>query len=191
MIEFNIHILFPDFILADKNGYAMARAIERAMKMTCDTVQRGIECVQDVSKMPEWRLDEMAWELGCLYDYQADIEAKRRWIRDATPLFSSYGTPQAIYNYLEGYFDQVLVEENWQYGGEPFHFRVWLSGKLTKEKEAWARKAIQQAKNVRSVMDDVSIGSATGIKVRGDGEVVARVRFPLCGEFMSGQWPGS
>lgn len=189
MIPFEIEQLIPEFLRNDKNGYAIAKALEAGLTYFLARAQDGLDCLQNIEKMPEWRLDELAWELGCLYDYQANIEAKRRWIKDATPLFSSYGTPQAIYNFLEGYFDQVLVEENWQYGGEPYHFRVWVSGELTKEKQAWALNAIAQAKNVRSVMDDMSIGSGVDIQVKGVGEVVARVRFPLCGEMLAGQWP--
>lgn len=174
MIEFSIKDLFPNFILADKNGYAMAKAIEAGLKYMVSHVQTGLEVLQDVEKMPEWRLDEMAWELGCLYDYNANIEAKRRWIRDATPLAAALGTPQAIYNYLEGYFDEVELEEYWQYGGEPFHFRVTVSGKWTAESEAWARKAIAASQNVRSILDDFSVGSGTRIIIRGEGEVMAR-----------------
>ena len=66
MIDFSITHLFPEFLLADKNGFAMARAIEKALQIMCDTIQTGVDNVQDVEKMPEGRLDEMAWELGCL-----------------------------------------------------------------------------------------------------------------------------
>ena len=190
MIDFSITHLFPEFLLADKNGFAMARAIEKALQIMCDTIQTGVDNVQDVEKMPEWRLDEMAWELGCLYDYSADIEAKRSWIRDATPLFAAYGTPQAIYNYLEGFFDSVEVEEYWQYGGKPFHFRVTVSGEWTHANEAWARMAIAAAKNVRSVLDDLAIGSSTIIIVHGEGQVIARFPYPMTDSgFYAGTWP--
>ena len=174
MITFDIRNLFPAFLLADKNGYAMAKAIEAMLKYMIERVQIGIDTLKDVEKMPEWRLDEMAWELNCLYDYNANIEAKRRWIRDATPLAAALGTPQAIYNYLEGYFDEVELEEYWQYGGEPFHFRVTVSGEWTAENEAWARKAIAASQNVRSILDDFSVGSGTRIIIHSDGEVMAR-----------------
>jgi P2-related tail formation protein len=159
MIEFEIHDLFPDFLLADRNGYAMAKAIMRGLEMMCETVQNGLDIVLDVDKMPEWRLDEMAWELGCLFDYNADIETKRRWIRDAMPMYSALGTPRAIYNYLEGYFDHVELEENWEYGGEPYHFRVNVTGEWSQELDDWVKKAIATVKNVRSVLDTVTFNA--------------------------------
>ena len=191
MIDFGIEQLFPNFLLHDKNGYAMAKAIEAGLRYGLSVIQTGFETLKDIEKMPEWRLDEMAQELGCLYDYNADIEAKRHWIRDAGPLFSAYGTPQAICNYLEGYFKEVKVEEYWEYGGDPFHFRVWVSGNLTMDKVAWVYKAIAEAKNTRSVMDGMSMGSTGTIHVQGSGRIVAYMPVAYCGEYLAGEWPES
>lgn len=190
MIDFTIHQLFPDFILVDKNGYAMAKAVERALQIMCSTIQTGIDNLQDIEKMPEWRLDEMAWELGCLYDHNANIETKRRWIKDATPLYAALGTPQAIYNFLEGFFEQVELEEYWQYHGEPFHFRVTVSGEWNDANETWLRRAIEASKNVRSVLDNIALGSGTTIKVHGEGGLLGRFAYnATSGEILAGTIP--
>lgn len=190
MIDFTIHQLFPDFILADKNGYAMAKAIERALQIMCSTIQTSIDNLQDIDKMPEWRLDEMAWELGCLYDHNANIETKRRWIKDATPLYAALGTPQAIYKFLEGFFEQVELEEHWQYHGEPFHFRVTVSGEWNDANETWLRRAIEASKNVRSVLDNIALGSGTTIKVHGEGGLLGRFAYnATSGEILAGTIP--
>ena len=157
MVEFSIEQLFPDFILADQNGYALAKGIERGLQMMCETVKNGMDVLQNVDKMPEWRLDEMAWELDCLYDYSASVAAKRVWIKNAKTLMEVAGTPKAIIDYLEGYFSDVQVEEWWQYDGEPYHFRVICNGDMSPEKEQWVRYAIEKAKNVRSVLDALTI----------------------------------
>ena len=153
MIEFGIHQLFPDFILSDKNGYAMAKAIERLMQIMCDTVQNGLDIIENVEKMPEWRLDELAWEYNCPYDYNADVEKKRRWIKDANTLYCLYGTREAIYQYLVGYFDAVKLLEAREYDGEPFHFRLEFGGLWTQESVTWATNAIHTVQNVRSVLE--------------------------------------
>lgn len=189
MILFNISQIFPRFLLNDKNGYAMAKAIEKGLACFCQIAKSGLDITLDVEKMPEWRLDEMAWEMGCLYDYGASLDTKRRWIRDATKFYAALGTPEAIYQYLCGVFDDVKVEEAWQYGGEPFHFRVIVSGEWTEEKELWARKAIEASKNVRSVLDELAVGAYGRITVRGKGVEAGRIVFPLCGEWLCGAWP--
>lgn len=189
MFQFDIADLFPGFLLNDKNGHAMAKAIEAGLKYFLEKCQDGLDCVQNVEKMPEWRLDEMAWELNCLYDYTTGVETKRQWIRDAIPLFASYGTPSAIYKYLAGYFDEIEVEEYWQYGGDPFHFRVTTDGVWTPDNEAWARKAIDAAKNVRSVLDSLRIGCRASIALVATGEIKDRFRFPSAGELRAGEYP--
>lgn len=190
MINFEIGQLFPAFLLNDTNGYAMAKALEAGLAYMLHVCQTGMDTLQNVEKMPEWRLDEMADELNCLYDYNANLEAKRHWIRFATPYFYAYGTPQAIYNYLEGYFDEVELEEYWQFDGDPFHFRVIVSGTWTDELEAWARKAIAVAKNARSVFDGLGMSTQTRINVHGEGELLARFQYPLTGDsLLCGTWP--
>ena len=118
MIEIDIRELVPRFLRKDKNGGAIAAAIEAAMRYTAAQALTGLNLVADTDTMPEWRLDEMAWELNCLYDYRAGAEQKRRWIKHSIPIYRIYGTPRAIINYLEGMFDQVEVEENLLYGGD-------------------------------------------------------------------------
>lgn len=163
MFEFDIQRLFPKFLLKDKNGYAMARAIEAGLKYFLERCQQGLDCVQDVDKMPEWRLDEMAWEYNILYDYSESVETKRKWIKYATDYYAKYGTAAAIVKYLEGVFDSVTVEEWWEYGGDPCHFRVIVTGEWSAVADEWAKKAIAEVQNVRSVLDNIifNAGSVT------------------------------
>ena len=172
-MRFDIRHMVPTFILQDKNGYAIAKALEAAMDYFVSVAQTGLDILFDPEKMPEWRLDEMAWEMGCLYDYSASVENKRYWITHALELTSLYGTPQAIYKFLEGVFPIVEVEEFWQYGGEPYHFRVILSGAESYDsaKLAWAQNAIERVKNVRSVLDAVIIDNSAEIIVSADTDV--------------------
>lgn len=190
MFVFNVERFVPKFILADKNGYAIAKAIEAAMQIMNNTINDGLKCVYDFDSMPEWRLDELAWETNCLYDYHADVEVKREWIRNAVPLYRLFGTPEAIYKYVGSYFNEIEVEENWQYNGSPFHFRVTVDGEWTPDNEAWARKAIGDAKNVRSVLDAIQIGSKILLGISTESEVLARFNYPMTAtDNYAGRWP--
>ena len=155
-ISFNIERLIPGFLLADRNGYALAKAIEQAFRAAAEAAQEGLGIVLDVDKMPEWRLDEMAWELNCLYDYSADVEAKRQWIKNARKMNRILGTPEGVRQYLYGYFDQVDLLEAKDYQGDPFHFKADLYGVWSEKLQVWALSAILAAKNVRSVLDGVT-----------------------------------
>ncbi|MBO5187240.1 MAG: hypothetical protein J6B91_09395 [Prevotella sp.] len=189
MVEFELEQLFPRFLLMDKNGYAMAKAIEAAMRCMCKIVRDGVNLIVDYDSMPEWRLDELAWEFNCPYDYKGSIEQKRRWIKESAPAYAIHGTKAAIIKYLIGAFESVEVEEGSEYYADPFHFRVMVSGELTAEKEEWLRKAVNLVKNVRSVLDEFATGSHGKIAVHGTGKEIARIAFPLCGDCTCGTWP--
>ncbi len=155
MFKFNVERYIPKFLLDDKNGFALAKAIEVAMQRMNDTIKQGIDCLHDYDTMPEWRLDELAWETNCLYDYNASIETKREWIKNAAEYYAKYGTVAATIKYLEGVFDSVTVEEWWEYGGDPCHFRVIVTGEWSDVADEWAKKAIAEVQNVRSVLDNI------------------------------------
>lgn len=165
MIEVEIARLLPKFILQDQNGIAMAKAIETGLQIFCQTIQTGISTILDIDSMPEWRLDEMAWELNCLYDYNADVSSKRAWINNAISNETQYGTKEAVLNYLKSAFPYVVLEESWEYGGDPFHFRVSVDETLTAERKQWAEESIEKVKNVRSVLDDVMLHISATIAV--------------------------
>lgn len=171
-IEFQIEKLVPRFLLNEPTGYALAKAIEKCFQIVARKAQDGLDIIQDPAKMPEWRLDEMAREYGCLYDFGASIEQKRYWISNAIRLYTLYGTPKAIITFLEGAFSSAEVEENWLYsGGEPFHFRVIVSGdRYDAERIAWAQKVVAQVKNVRSILDSITIDSSAEIVVSGGAD---------------------
>lgn len=190
MFKFHIIQHVPGFILRDKNGYALARAIEAAIKYINDRTKDGVDTILNIDEMAEWRLDEMAWELNCLYDFNASIDVKREWIRNAIPMYRIWGTPQATLRYLAGYFEDAEVDESWLYDGDPYHFRVTVGGEWTPENEAWARKAINTAKNVRSVLDSLNPGCRSIIAIVAEGQVYARFRYPMTGEEnWAGRWP--
>ena len=172
MFSIDVADLFPRFLLNDKNGYAMAKAIKAGLDYFLTKCQDGLDCVLDVEKMPEWRLDEMAWEFNILYDYTEETEIKRNWIRDAVEYYAKYGTAAAIVKYLKGKFDSVTVEEWWEYDGDPCHFRVIVTGEWSDVADEWAKKAIAEVQNERSVLDNIIFNSGT---VTADLNVAAAV----------------
>lgn len=153
MIQFDIKNLVPHFILEDRDGWAMAKAIEAGMKHFLKVAQTAVDTWGNPDAMPEWRLDEMAWEYNIPYDYTADVEIKREWIRNVFALSKLYGTPDGIVQYMGAYYEDAQLQENWAYNGNPYHFRMVFPDSWTPEKVAWATKTINEVKNVRSVLD--------------------------------------
>ena len=155
MFTFEIKRFVPKFIMRDKNGYAVAKALEAGLQMMNDIIAQGVELITDVDTMPEWRLDELAWEYNILYDYTQDVNVKREWIREAINASSIYGTPEGLKQYLESAFTSVTISEWSGYSGTPYHFRVTAVGDTSKQ--TWAEEEIEKAKNLRSVCDGLTI----------------------------------
>ena len=153
MFTFTIERFVPDFILADKNGYAIAKAIEAGIELVNEIVYNGVCQITDTEKMAEWRLDELAWEYNIPYNYTADIEIKRKWISEAYEISRIWGTPESIVKYMEAYFDSSTLEESTDYGGDPYHFRMLFPDVWTQEKIDWATSVIDKIKSLRSVLD--------------------------------------
>ena len=148
-----IERLLPVFLLKDATGYALAKATEKAFEIAAASAEKALGEIQDVEKMSEKRLDEMAWEYNIPYDYTAALETKRSWIRNAWTLSRIYGTKKGLETFLNAYFPNAAVEENWEYGGSAYHFRISFPDGWTPGKEGWLSEAVSALKNVRSALD--------------------------------------
>ena len=102
--------------------------------------------------------DELAWQFHVdYYDKAADIETKKRLVKQSIKIHRTKGTPQAVLDLLQTAFpsDAVLLE--WfDYGGEPYHFKI-----VTSEFEGYDMTkflaALDSVKNARSYLDSVSV----------------------------------
>lgn len=168
MFVFNIKNYLPRFLLNDQTGYAMAKAIEAGVQYLNDRLYEAINISRDIDKMPSWKLDELAWELNCIYDSDADIETRRKWIKNAFEYYKMHGTAKGIEQYLSEYFNGVEVIESEE---TPFHFSVIIDGEFDKKEQAWARKAVEKTKNVRSVLDTLHQGINFAVEVAAEVEV--------------------
>lgn len=151
----DIMTMLPKFLTRDRNGYALARALQAGMDDFLAAVELGKRLIDDADAMPEWRLDELAWEYNIPYSYTASLEAKRGWVRDAYDLSRLYGTAEGIARYIGAYFDGAEVTEAADYGGQPYHYKVTLTGVNHVSDTEWAQQAAQTVQNVRSVLDEM------------------------------------
>ena len=148
--DFDIRSLFPRFLLNDPNGYALAKAIEAGLNFFLRVAEEGLAIIQDVDRMPEWRLDELAWELDCLYDPLVDVDIKREWVRNAYLDSRRHGTAKGVQQYLKIYFGETSIQELGNTPSGAFLFDVNVSDVRSDDNERWIRAAVAKAKNVRS-----------------------------------------
>ena len=164
MMQIDIERLVPAFLLRDRNGYALAKAIEAGLQIAAGCIEEGLKVLHDPYSMPEWRLDELAWEWnGLWYDYEADIESKRAQILAAQAFSERLGTPQAVQEMIAAVYGAGWLEEWWEYGGEPYHFAIYTTNQSALlENRAKFLKLLGMVKNVRSVLDNIYYCGAKG-----------------------------
>lgn len=124
MMNVAIERLVPRFIMRDKNGYAMAKAIEKCVQIVTEAAENAMATFGDVDRMPSWRLDELAREWNMIYDFNAYITDKRRWVKNAWSSARYLGTPEAVAQHVGQMYMHVEVQEWWEYDGEPWHYRL-------------------------------------------------------------------
>ena len=92
------------------------------------------------------------------YDYSADIEKKRALVRQAIAWHKRKGTPAAVEEVCTAVFKSARVYENWEYGGEPYHFQVRLIEEGIPDETVIdnLHRAIAETKNTRSWLDGLS-----------------------------------
>ncbi len=136
----------------DKENLAAAVANE-LVKLIVSTDNAAV--FPRIDKLPEQALDILAYDLKIdWYEADAPIRNKRRAVKDCILVHKYKGTKYAVETALKSVYDSAKVAEWFEYGGEPFHFRVSIFGSAGSGLKTLYLK-IQYAKNLRSVMDNV------------------------------------
>ncbi|WP_039658456.1 phage tail protein I [Clostridium tyrobutyricum] len=70
-------------------------------------------------------VDELAWQMHVdFYDYTLSIESKRRLVKSSLEWHKIKGTPEAVEKASSSVFGNSKLQEWFEYGGEPFFFRM-------------------------------------------------------------------
>lgn len=165
MINFDIENLLPKFLLGDRNGYAMAKAIEAGLKYMSAQVAYGVDLLRNVDTMPEWRLNEYAWEMGAeWYDSTAPIERKRDQAKAINDVYRKIGTKFSVEEAVSAVFgDGNVVKEWFEYGGVPYHYYILITSEdAAVEKRPELLRIIDLVSNERSVLENVYFSGSRG-----------------------------
>ncbi|RUM30015.1 MAG: phage tail protein I [Aquifex sp.] len=114
-----------------------------------------IDQIQD-----EELLDLLAWQFHIEgYELAQSVEEKRNLIKRAIELHRYKGTKYAIKEVLRALGLEGEVKEWFEYGGEPYHFKVYINSITSQDKWLKLAELISQYKNERSWLDTIGISS--------------------------------
>lgn len=147
----------PESISGDKEIQAITIAIQEQLQ----TIQKRISLtllLPHLDELPETLVDELAWEYHVdFYRPELPVEKKRSLVRQAIAWHRIKGTPAAVESVCSAVFQSASVEENWQYGGEPYHFKVKVIRESVPDTTVidMLVDAINSTKNTRSWLDEI------------------------------------
>ncbi|MBU5438281.1 phage tail protein I [Tissierella sp. MSJ-40] len=149
--------MLPPSLKNDEDMLALARVIGDELQKTSRMAQLNIIYAR-IDELDEAVLDILAYDLHVdWYDYSYPIEAKRALIKDSVKVHKRLGTKFAVETALGNLHPNSRIEEWFQYGGEPFSFRVILDTTRSRIGAGYfeIKKAVDSYKRLSAHMDDV------------------------------------
>lgn len=158
MSKFSVDLFLenlPESITRDEHLRQLAELAARCMKKSMDeTGAAAIYC--RIDDLPEDVLDILAVDLKVdWYNYAGTLQEKRRTIKDSWYVHRYMGSVAAVERALSDIWPESSVEEWFDYGGDPYHFRILLET-VDDESPIYPEKAIERVrmfKPARSAID--------------------------------------
>jgi len=147
--------ILPNSIKTDDKIHAAAVALDAELEKMLETVKLTLHLPR-LEELPSAVLDHLAYQFHCDF-YSADLPdaVKRNQIRESIYWHRLKGTPKGVEKALSSFMTDARVEENWEYGGEPYFFRIVTRGLRYLSTEQEFIDLVNSAKNVRSWLEGI------------------------------------
>ncbi len=145
---------FPYSLSRDVDKQKLAESIADDLSATVVNTDKAL-IFPVIDVLPETVLDMLAYDFKVeWYEYSAPIQNKRQTIKECILVHKHKGTKYAVETAVHSLYGKAEVTEWFEYGGEPFHFRITVFGSSSYKIKQLGPK-ILYAKNLRSVLESV------------------------------------
>ncbi|MBM7592245.1 phage tail protein I [Brevibacillus fulvus] len=187
-----INLLTPN-LLADENIRNAALSLDRELQDIASATSR-LPLLANLDSLDEQWLDELLWQFHVEgIEFAETLDEKRGLIRNSIDVHRTKGTRYAIERILEILSMQGVIEEWWEFDGEPFTFRIDINIKsdrvITNEKLNLLEKLVKEYKNTRSHLTKIGTVLTTKgiIEYSSPEKLLVAENMPLdCGAFYCG-----
>lgn len=122
----NLIRTLPEVLRNDDKMRALATVIANALSYRTEEIEK-LSIYSQIDMLPETLLDILAYDFKVdWYGYDYGIDAKRAQIKDGFNVHRHLGTRGAAERALSDIYPGTEVEEWFDYGGDPYYFRVLL-----------------------------------------------------------------
>lgn len=168
MTERDIFRTLPAVLKKDEGFAALGKIIAEQLATNRMLTDKTL-IYPAIDSLDESVLDALAYDLNVpWYDYEGDLSCKRSTIRECIQIHQFKGTKYAVEAALRSVYEEVRVSEWFEYGGEPYHFKVIIyDSSNDREKRSRVLAKVQYYKNLRSVLEETifEIGINSDISV--------------------------
>lgn len=165
--------LLPRFMRDDAADKALASAVDALIKPPGSKV-KTLRVWDQIDNLDENMLDELAWELDIdWYEDTMSIDVKRETIKTARLIKEHRGTKWAVEQVVANVFGTGEVQEWYEYGDEPFFFKITTDTQMTPDLFEKVKKHIERVKNVRSKLRTVEVEKNVYCRLHFVGAVIS------------------
>ena len=154
----NFMLSLPSVLAEDEELSALARTAAEQFYALIRNAESASVLI-DIDNLPEAVLDILARDFRVdWYDSNASMEQKRRLIKTALDVHRHKGTKAAVETAVSAIVPGATVQEWFEYGGNPFCFRLRIPTDGRDLDEVSRKKllsSVQYYKNARSRLDSV------------------------------------
>lgn len=156
LIDVKLIDLVPPNLRSDKQVQAAAEALDQELQAVTQAISETI-LMGRLNELPEEVIDLLAWQFHVdFYEPTMSLTEKRGMILQSIDWHKRLGTPAVVQEMVSTLFVGGTVYEWWEYGGQPYHFRVEVTDTV-QDGSIYNRlvSLINAVKNTRSWLDGV------------------------------------
>ncbi len=173
----NLLSTLPPVLAADDDMKALAESVAGILVQNDEDID-NISIYPNLDSASEELCDILAKDFDVTwYNYDYDLPQKRSIIKSNFNVHRHLGTAGAVNDLVSAAFKNGVVQEWFDYGGEPYHFKIILQESsdfvMTDDAINLFARLIENVKNVRSRLDDIEAHRAIKTNVIRAGAILA------------------
>ncbi|TCI25580.1 phage tail protein I [Exiguobacterium sp. SH5S4] len=151
--DFSLRDILPRSLTSQPENAALTEAITEMFRFVLEQT----DVLDPTNPIPEMLLDIIAKEEHLdYYDDQLSADQKRALIQSSWSVHRKKGTAQAIEDVVSIILDKARIVEWFEYGGDPYHFRIEIDGPLRSERDLpSAFRAVEKNKRKSTRLESI------------------------------------
>ncbi len=187
MIQASVYNNAPYFLREDSTGKALLKSIDYALDVFFNACKQAYSNLWDIEQMPEWRLDELAWENSILwYDYKADIDTKRAWVQNADEIMGYIGTEKIIEKLIDAIYGTHEILLYPAFNGQLHEFMLAVSEPKGEYYRQWSNKILEQVIPLRCKFDGIGYINKENVNIA-DKKLIGDLKQRYAGTFATSE----